>query len=99
MRANVIKPFKKKGVLIKAGEVIEITASEYERLKGYVEPVKEIVPSKVKLPIYIKEFTYNNKTLRDVLIISEEQLQVCLKDRYYGDVFREVIKSNDRQSN
>lgn len=46
----------------------------------------------IKLPIYIKEFIYGNKILKDVLIIFEEQLQVCLQDRYYGDVFKEVIK-------
>lgn len=81
----------------KAGDIIDISEEDFQFLlsAGLVEPVKQKEPSeqvRIKLPIYIKEFTYNNKTLRDVLIISEEQLQVCLQDRYYGDVFKEAMK-------
>lgn len=39
MKVRVIKPFKKDKKLLIQGEIISISPSEYEKLKGLVEPV------------------------------------------------------------
>lgn len=51
----------------------------------------------VKLPLYIKEFSYNGKTLKDVLILDKERLESILRDKTYGEVFYEYLKNYKKE--
>lgn len=53
----------------------------------------------VKLPIYIEEFSYRGKVLKDVLILSRKQLKSILNNKVYGEVLYEYLKNHYQKEN